>query len=137
MKKSNEKRDLNKLLIFFYWVIMSRETSDLQILFSWHETTFSVLQSTKTITRTIFFKFSQIITSCRAFLYTILIFSFWKMEYKKHKYTHTGLNIWRNLEIKVGNCESCCKLVAAIDQKREEMKESGRREMFILISTSA
>jgi len=51
------------------------------------------------------------------------------MEYKKHKYTLTGLNIWRNLEIKVGNCESCCKLVAAIDQKREEMKVRKERDV--------
>lgn len=55
------------------------------------------------------------------------------MEYKKHRYTLKGLSIWRNLEIEVGNCKFCCKLEAAIDQKREEMKGSGRRGMFILI----
>lgn len=33
------------------------------------------------------------------------------------------------LEIKEGNCKFCCKLEAAIDQKREEMKGSGRRDV--------
>lgn len=54
-------------------------------------------------------------------MYVILIFSFCKMESKKHKYIFMFIT-WRNLEVKVENYRSHSKLEAVRSKKERKLK---------------